>query len=425
MPSVVTPTHQNLKIDHEEQTTLGLKELSAIVGIICFILSLPVCFAVTRLYYKSLNNNIFRSTVTNKSNLMFLMAIAIISNGLYTANISFLFNSTNSKMVFIPALNKTGYKMTTECKAQGALTQITLQTNVVSLLCITYEVYSTFSQNNKPADAEIRFKRYLQILFFPLLFVLVYLSMVQSVEDQKYGYGHETTGFSPSMMKSSYLKTNYSFCWIFFSEEKLYLVAYSPLLIAITLTGYTLLKIRKLMLERASEDVELRNRFMRIFRKLVAFPLVTFICWLPIIFYWILSLLNPPSTNHTAESQRYPELNIIMHIIFPGFVFIQSAVAYCSNDKIKSEVLVLYKSFCCCCFSFFNKNNRRNSSIRDSNGIRGTSTADRLETPFLGVEEGGNDRRESSFGEEDDDAIHFDDGSITFFGKEDSTDDER
>ena len=114
MPSVVTPTHQNIKIDHEEQTTLGLKELSAIVGIICFILSLPVCFAVTRLYYKSLNNNIFRSTVTNKSNLMFLMAIAIISNGLYTANISFLFNSTNSKMVFIPALNKTGYKMTTE-----------------------------------------------------------------------------------------------------------------------------------------------------------------------------------------------------------------------------------------------------------------------------------------------------------------------
>ena len=110
-------------------------------------------------------------------------------------------------------------------------------------------------------------------------------------------------------------------------------------------------------------------------------------------------------------------------LIFPGFVFIQSAVAYCSNDKIKSEVLVLYKSFCCCCFSFFNKNNRRNSSIRDSNGIRGTST--RLETPFLGVEEGGNDRRESSFGEEDDDAIHFDDGSITFFGKEDSTDDER
>ena len=50
---------------------------------------------------------------------------------------------------------------------------------------------------------------------------------------------------------------------------------------------------------------------------------------------------------------------------------------------------------------------------------------DRLETPFLGVEEGGYDRRESSFGEEDDDAIHFDDGSITFFGKEDSTDDER
>ena len=146
---------------------MGLK-LSAIVGIICFILSLPVCFAVTRLYYKSLNNNIFRSTITNKSNLMFLMAIAIISNGLYTANISF-YLTAQIKMVFIPALNKTGYKMTTECKAQGALTQITLQTNVVSLLCITYEVYSTFRQNNKPADAEIRFKRYLQIFVFPVI----------------------------------------------------------------------------------------------------------------------------------------------------------------------------------------------------------------------------------------------------------------
>jgi hypothetical protein len=375
-----------------------LQHLSFVVGICSVILSAPVCIAVTRLYLKSLDNKIFNSTATNKSNLMFLMAVAILSNALNSANMSFLFPDLNMNAKFDATKNTTVYQMNIACKVQGALTQSTLQTNVVSLMCITYEVYSTF--NTDKITAEKRFKRYLQVLFFPLLLVLFYLVIITDGTKEM-----GATGFSPSMAKANYGKEEFSFCWIFYTELRLYIAAYTPLLISICLTGYTLLKIRKLMLTRANEDVTLRNRFMRIFRKLVAFPLVTFMCWLPVITYWLLALSKGPE----PRNEFYKFLDVMIHIIFPAFVLIQSIVAYCCNDKIKNEVLFVCKGFCCICSLCCKDRNRRNTSITNRSNVDVLTNSGKLETPFIDTS-----HSESSFG--DDDSISsFTDGSVRLF----------
>ena len=45
---------------------------------------------------------------------------------------------------------------------------------------------------------------------------------------------------------------------------QLYIVAYFPIITGISLSVVLLFKMRIVMLQRASDDVELKNRFMRI-----------------------------------------------------------------------------------------------------------------------------------------------------------------
>ena len=65
--------------------------------------------------------------------------------------------------------------MTTSCKVEGAIIQVSLQSNAVSLLCITYELYSALKLTNASEDASIRFKRYIKAMAFSLISVLTYL----------------------------------------------------------------------------------------------------------------------------------------------------------------------------------------------------------------------------------------------------------
>ena len=306
------------------------RALSAYVGWFSILFSLPVWLAVLRLFVKSRRGT---TEMSSKSNLMFLMVVAISSNGLYTL----------STVLFTDIYEMKGneYHMTTSCKVEGAITQIALQSNAVSLLCITYEMYSALKLTNASQDASVRFKKYLQTLGLSLIVVLSYLLIVRTDSE-----GHDgATGFSPSMNSCNYLKEPYSFCWIFFDMPQLYLVAYFPIITGILLSVVLLFKMRIVMLQRASDDVELKNRFMRIHRKLRGFPLVTLVWWLPMLLYWLFA----KSRNQDPTRGPFPIWIIVLHITFPSFIFAQSVVAYCTNDKIQSEVSIMCNELFCSC----------------------------------------------------------------------------
>ena len=85
---------------------------------------MPVWLAVLRLFVKSRRGT---AAMSSKSNLMFLIIVAISSNSLYTLT-SVLFTD-------IYEIKGNEYHMTTSCKVEGAIIQIALQSNAVSLLC--------------------------------------------------------------------------------------------------------------------------------------------------------------------------------------------------------------------------------------------------------------------------------------------------
>ena len=116
-------------------------------------------------------------------------------------------------------------------------------------------------------------------------------------------------------------------------------------------------------------------------------------CWLPVIIYWLLALYYSPKSKDEFDKPKdefYKFLKFldgVIHVIFPSFVLIQSIVAYCCNDKIKSEVLFVCKEFCCICSLCCKQHNKRNISITNRSGINvQTDNSGNLETPFIGIE---------------------------------------
>ena len=147
-------------------------------------------------------------------------------------------------------------------------------------------------------------------LAFSLIIVLIYLGLFEIPLDGR----NLATGFSPSMNSDNYLKVPYSFCWIFFDMPQLYIVAYFPIITSISLSVVLLLKMRIVMLQRASDDVELKNRFMRIHSKLRGFPLITLVWWLPMLLYWLFAM-----GKHDPTQGPFPIWIIMLHITFPSF----------------------------------------------------------------------------------------------------------
>lgn len=357
------------------------RQLSRYVGWFSILFSMPVWLAVLRLFVKSRRD---ATAMSSKSNLMFLMIVAISSNGLYTLS-SILFND-------IYEIKGNEYHMTTSCKVEGAIIQVSLQSNAVSLLCITYELYSALKLTNASEDASIRFKRYIKAMAFSLISVLTYLVIVRIP-------GHNlATGFSPSMNSDNYLKVPYSFCWIFFDMPQLYIVAYFPIITGISLSVLLLFKMRIVMLQRASDDVELKNRFMRIHSKLRGFPLITLVWWLPMLLYWLFAMGKHPDPTQGP----FPIGIIMLHITFPSFVFAQSAVAYCTNDKIQSEVSIMCNELFCSCLQA----RGRGSVVEERSNSGGLNV---FKAPFLeeGDSDGSDIYLETNFDKDEDGRIYF------------------
>ena len=368
-----------VEVSPKEET---YRVLSSYVGWFSILFSMPVWLAVLRLFVKSRRGT---AAMSSKSNLMFLMIVAISSNSLYTLT-SVLFTD-------IYEIKGNEYHMTTSCKVEGAIIQIALQSNAVSLLCITYEMYSALKLTNTFEDASIRFKRYLNALVFSLIIVLIYLGAVRIELDGR----NFATGFSPSMNSDNYLKVPYSFCWIFFDMPHLYIVAYAPIITSILLSVVLLLKMRIVMLQRASDDVELKNRFMRIHRKLRGFPLITLVWWLPMLLYWLFA-----KGKHDANRGPFPIWIIMLHITFPSFVAAQSAVAYCTNDKIQSEVSIMFNELFCNCLQ-----DRGRGSVVEERYNSGDLNV--FKAPFLeeGDSDGSDIYLESNLDKDEDGRIYF------------------
>ena len=63
------------------------------------------------------------------------------------------------------------------------------------------------------------------------------------------------------------------------------------------------------------------------------------------LLYWLFA----KGRNQDPTRGPFPIWIIMLHITFPSFIFAQSVVAYCTNDKIQSEVSIMCNELFCSC----------------------------------------------------------------------------